>query len=69
MRKNPVIYNPTPEDTSNISLSPEILALCEEMAENTHEVWARTRMEQGWTYGPVRDDEKKEHPCLVRRHA
>ena len=22
-------------------------------------------MEQGWTYGPARDDEKKEHPCLV----
>lgn len=65
MSNNPVIYNPVPEDTSNVKLSPEILALCEEMAKNTHEVWARTRMEQGWTYGPVRDDEKMEHPCLV----
>ena len=22
-------------------------------------------MEEGWTYGPVRDDDKKETPCLV----
>lgn len=22
-------------------------------------------MSEGWTYGPVRDDEKKETPCLV----
>ncbi len=60
-----VIYNPAPEDTSRIELSPEILALCEEMAKNTHEVWAKNRMDQGWTYGPTRNDEKKEHPCLV----
>lgn len=59
------IYNPTPEDTSMIELTPDILALCEEMAKNTHEVWAANRMQQGWTYGPVRDDAKMEHPCLV----
>ena len=23
------------------------------------------RMDDGWTYGPVRDDAKKQHPCLV----
>jgi len=65
MSTNPVVYNPNPEDTSGVQLSEEVLALCEEMAKNTHEVWARTRMEQGWTYGPARDDEKLEHPCLV----
>ena len=35
------------------------------MAKNVHEVWAQTRMEQGWTYGEVRNDELKQHPCLV----
>ena len=65
MSSNPVIYNPSPEDTSRVELSAEILALSEEMAKNTHEVWAQTRMEQGWTYGPVRNDERKEHPCLI----
>ncbi len=59
------IYNPIPEDTSMIELPADILALCEEMARNTHEVWAHNRMSQGWTYGPERNDEKKEHPCLV----
>lgn len=65
MSSNRAIYNPRPENTSGIELSGDILALCEEMAKNTHEVWARIRMEQGWTYGPTRNDEKKEHPCLV----
>jgi len=62
---NPVIYNPVPEITDGIEIPADVLALSEEMAKNTHEVWARNRMEQGWTYGPKRDDEKKEHPCLV----
>lgn len=62
---NPVVYNPAPEITEGIKLPDEILALAEEMSKNTHEVWAQTRMSQGWTYGPKRDDAKKEHPCLV----
>ena len=32
---------------------------------STSEVWARTRIEQGWTYGPTRNDQLKQHPCLV----
>ena len=43
----------------------ELIPLTEQMARNVHEVWARTRIGQGWTYGPVRDDERKQHPCLV----
>ena len=39
--------------------------LAEKMAENVHDVWAKTRMDQGWTYGPVRNDAEKTHPCLV----
>ena len=30
-----------------------------------HEVWAATRIAQGWTYGVRRDDAAKHHPCLV----
>lgn len=62
---NPVIYNPAPEMTDGIELPAEIMALAEEMAKNTHEVWARNRMAQGWVYGPERNDAKKEHPCLI----
>lgn len=58
-------YVPAPIDTSHIRLAPDILALSELLAKNTHEVWARERINQGWTWGPVRDDAKKEHPCLI----
>jgi ryanodine receptor 2 len=58
-------YNPQPVDTSHVELSEELLELAELMAENVHDVWAKTRMEQGWTYGPERDDANKKHPCLI----
>lgn len=58
-------YNPKPINTSNIELSPELLALTEKIAENTHDVWAKSRIEQGWIYGPKRNDEQKTTPCLV----
>ncbi len=58
-------YTPDPIDTGDIELSAELLALTEKLAENTHEVWAKGRVAQGWTYGPVRDDSKKETPCLI----
>lgn len=33
--------------------------------ENSHESWLREKLENGWKYGPVKDPEKKEHPCCV----
>lgn len=58
-------YIPQPVDTASVELPSELIPLTEQMARNVHEVWARTRIGQGWTYGPVRDDERKQHPCLV----
>ena len=58
-------YKPQPIRTDHIQLHEEILALAEKLAENTHEVWAKERMDQGWCWGPVRSDGKKEHPCLI----
>lgn len=34
-------------------------------ASAQHDSWSRTKLEEGWKYGPVKDAEKKEHPCLV----
>lgn len=59
------MYTPAPMDTNDIVLPEGILALAEELAANTHDVWAKGRLQQGWTYGPVRDDMAKTHPCLV----
>lgn len=58
-------YTPSPVDTSRINLPAELLPLIEEMAKNVHEVWSQNRLNDGWTYGPVRDDVSKRHPCLV----
>ena len=48
MKKN---YVPQPMDTSDIQLPEELKVLIEQMAKNVHEVWAQSRLEQGWTYG------------------
>ncbi|MDX2039254.1 MAG: RyR domain-containing protein [Isosphaeraceae bacterium] len=58
-------YQPKPLDTSGVVLPAELEPLLERLAENTHEVWARARLDEGWTLGPKRDDAAKTHPCLV----
>jgi ryanodine receptor 2 len=58
-------YTPRPLDTSGVTLSDEILALTERLAEHNHDIWARKRIAEGWTWGPARDDARKQHPCLV----
>lgn len=58
-------YTPTPVNTDDIILPDDLDALKEKMAENVHEIWAQARMQQGWTYGPERNDTLKQHPCLV----
>lgn len=58
-------YIPRPVDMSDIELSPAIEELIEQIARNVHEVWAQSRQSMGWTWGAVRNDELKKHPCLV----
>lgn len=62
---NKQIYTPQPVDTTDVVLPVELEQLVEEMSKNVHEVWAETRIKQGWTYGEQRNDELKTHPCLV----
>lgn len=58
-------YTPQPVDTSDVILPEEMNALVEKMAENVHDIWAQSRMKQGWKYGAERNDILKQHPCLV----
>ncbi len=58
-------YQPQPLDTAHTELAPEILELTELLARNIHEVWAQGRMNEGWSYGAQRNDERREHPGLV----
>lgn len=58
-------YVPSPVDVTGVNLPEELLLLVDQLSKNVHEVWAKNRMEQGWTYGDQRDDKKKTHPCLI----
>lgn len=58
-------YTPQPIDVSRIELPEELQSLTEALARNVHEVWAATRLAQGWRYGAERNDARKEHPCLI----
>ena len=60
-----VKYTPQPIDTKNIVLPVELEQLVEQMSKNVHEVWADTRMKQGWTYGEQRNDEPKFRSTLI----
>ena len=31
----------------------------------SHDSWLAQKRAEGWTYGPVKDPAKKEHPCFV----
>ena len=58
-------YVPNPVDTTDVKLPMELESLVEKMAKNVHEVWAQTRISQGWSFGEERNDAAKKHPCLV----
>jgi hypothetical protein len=54
-----------PIDTSSVALPDELEQLVPLLAKNTHEVWQNRRHADGWSYGPQRDDDAKEHPGMV----
>jgi hypothetical protein len=58
-------YQPKPIDVSDVILEEDVTELREAIAENAHDIWAVERMQQGWTFGPERNDELKQNPCLV----
>lgn len=58
-------YTPKPVDISDVELDSALMELVEVMAKNVHDVWAETRIKDGWRYGETRNDERLEHPCLI----
>lgn len=58
-------YAPKPVDISDVELDSSLMELVEVMAKNVHDVWAETRIKDGWRYGETRNDERLEHPCLI----
>ena len=58
-------YDPHPLNLDDVQIEPELMELREAIAENAHEVWAKTRKDEGWSYGPVRDDILKKNPDML----
>ncbi|CAI5734479.1 unnamed protein product [Hyaloperonospora brassicae] len=58
-------YTPQPLDTRHIRLPHSINLLTELLSQHAHEVWSVGRIEQGWRWGPQRDNDLKLHPDLV----
>lgn len=58
-------YVPQPIDTSKVIVSDEIKEIAEFLAKNTHEVWSKGKMEEGWIHGDVLDYDLKTHPDLI----
>lgn len=59
------VYEPYPIRLDDVVLDEDLTELQEAIAENAHEIWAKARTEQGWSYGPERNDQKKETPDMV----
>lgn len=52
-------------DTHAVELPASLVSLTETLARHAHAVWERQRLADGWRFGPVRDDARREHPSLV----
>ena len=59
-----MIYKPQPIDTSGVRLPDALDKLVERLSAHKHDIWAGGRIEDGWSYGEQRNDQKKTHPEL-----
>lgn len=64
-KRFPQEFNPQPIDVSNIRLDDDLMELTDTIAQDVHDIWALKRIKEGWSFGSVRDDSKKQHPDLV----
>ena len=58
-------YVPQVGGLEDVELPDSLKPLVEVLAARIHDEWAVGRLNEGWSYGPNRDDEKKTNPCLV----
>jgi hypothetical protein len=65
MRGENMKYQPKPIDTSDVIVPDEITDIVELLAQNTHEVWAIAKIQEGYAYGINLNQEQKTHPSLI----
>lgn len=58
------------EDASDFQRSSAVLGVLHHLTEpnsspaDSHNVWLKHKTDEGWTYGEVKDAERKTHPCF-----
>jgi hypothetical protein len=58
-------WESAPEWQRSSAIKGVLGALAGNTPEQSHECWLEEKRVTGWKYGPVKDPEKKEHPCFV----
>lgn len=59
------ICSPKEMRQSAIEGVESILKNPDQTPEQSHEQWAKFKIEHGWKYGEKKNPAKKEHPCLI----
>jgi hypothetical protein len=54
--------------TSAVTGVLHALKLPDGTPEDQHNAWLEEKRAEGWVYGPVKDADKKTHPCVVPYH-
>lgn len=58
-------WEQAPEWQREASIEGVAVALQGASPRQLFEAWKAAKQRDGWTHGPVKDGEKKTHPCLV----
>eukprot|EP00941_MAST-03F_sp_MAST-3F-sp1_P001030 g1030.t1 len=58
-------YTPQPIETEDIQVPKELNFLIDAMCSNMHDIWARAKMEDGYTFGKASDEASKKSANLV----
>ncbi len=58
-------WEDAPEWQRSSAKNGVIGALAGNTPEQSHDGWLAEKAAAGWKFGPVKDPEKKEHPCFV----
>lgn len=58
-------WEEAPDYQRNSSITGVNQAKLGSTPEQLHESWMTDKLLDGWTYGPTKDADRKEHPCLL----
>lgn len=60
-----LIFIPKVIDTQFINMSNSLESLRDSLAENMHELWCMSRIEDGWIYGEETDEQNRTHSYIA----